>query len=97
MPGTTTIEDIDTLVKSREDAAYARGREDALAEIRGIVNGGTKPAPKPKAKPASKPKPKPKSKAKKNPWADLTPAARLKRVNAIRVGRGLPPRKSLDD
>ena len=31
-------------------------------------------------------------KGRKNPWAALSPAERLARVNAIRKGRGLPPK-----
>lgn len=45
------------------------------------------PAPAAAAAKAAEPQ-----KARKNPWAGLSPAARLARVNAIRVGRGLPPK-----
>lgn len=34
------------------------------------------------------------AKPRRNPWAGLTPAERLARVNAIRVGRGLPAREA---
>ena len=33
--------------------------------------------------------------SRKNPWASLSPADRLARVNAIRKGRGLPEKDSL--
>jgi len=36
---------------------------------------------------AAKPKPK-----WKNSWAGLSAAARLARINAVRKGKGLPPR-----
>lgn len=36
----------------------------------------------------------PKKATRRNPWADMTPEQRLARVNAIRKGRGLPPRKA---
>jgi hypothetical protein len=42
---------------------------------------------KPKAYASSKPKQK-----RKNSWAGLSPAARLARINAIRKGKGLPPK-----
>ena len=59
--------------------------------------------PKSERKPAAKgktaakaAKPKTKSgKPRKNPWANLTPEQRLKRVNAIRKGRGLPLKRKL--
>ncbi len=48
------------------------------------------------AKKATVAKPKRKSsKPRKNPWANLTPEERLKRVNAIRKGRGLPLKRKL--
>lgn len=59
------------------------------------IVGEAKPAKAEKAPKAGKaPKAKrAKSKSpRKNPWADLTPEQRLARVNAIRVGRGLPPK-----
>ena len=34
-------------------------------------------------------------KPRKNPWANLTPKEHLARVNAIRKGRGLPPKRKL--
>jgi len=42
---------------------------------------------KPKTTASAMPKQK-----RKNSWAGLSPAARLARVNAIRKGKGLPPR-----
>ncbi len=76
-------------------AARPEGRARALDEIRSLV-GGAAPAKrgrpfgsknKPKSDAAAKPKRK-----RRNSWAGLSPAARLKPVNAIRAGKGLPPR-----
>jgi hypothetical protein len=93
------------------EAARAEGRAEALAEVAGLVSGGrgsaaaaapakrgpgrpkgsrNKPkAGRPAAKPAKAKKPR------KSGWAGLTPEARLARINAIRVGRGLPPKDAL--
>ena len=60
---------------------------DALVDA-----GGTKkPAKRAKGRKAARKTKKP----RKNPWADLTPQQRLKRVNAIRKGRGLPVKRKL--
>ena len=87
-------------LKSRLDrlAATARadGRTVALAQLQSLLGGGVvRRGPgrpkgsrnKPNAAAVAKPKQK-----RKNSWAGLSPAARLKRVNAIRKGKGLPPR-----
>jgi hypothetical protein len=56
-----------------------------------------KPAKAEKAEKKAKKAPKAakKSSGRKNPWAAMTDEQRLARVNAIRVGRGLPPKTSL--
>ena len=86
------------------EAARQEGRAQALAEVRALVggtalagaaapvvkrgpgrprkDGSTPAAPKAARKSSGKPR--------KNPWEGLSPAERLKRVNAIRKGRGLP-------
>ncbi len=83
---------IDALVA----AAHKSGQDDALGHIRALVAGGGvvkrgpgRPRKNPLAAPAMSAKPK---KRRKNSWAGLSPAARLARVNAIRKGKGLPPR-----
>ena len=74
-------------------AARKSGHDDALSSIRAIVAGGApvKRGPgRPRKNPvavAAGPK-----KRRKNSWAGLSPAARLARINAIRKGKGLPPR-----
>ena len=88
-------------LKSRLDrvvqTAIAEGHAQALIEIRSLVGGeaaqkrgpgrprGSKNQPKATARRKS-------GKPRKNPWAGLSPAERLARVNAIRKGRGLPPK-----
>lgn len=81
------------------ESARAAGRARALNEIRLLV-GGELPAKRGPGRPlGSRNKPavaataKPKQK-RRNSWAGLTAAARLVRVNAIRKGKGLPPRSA---
>jgi hypothetical protein len=83
------------------EIAAQEGRDSALAQVRSIVGGDSVPVGpirrgrgrplgsknKPKADAVAKPKQK-----LKNSWAGLSPAARLARVNAIRKGKGLPPK-----
>ena len=91
-------------------AAQREGRDEALAEIRGLIAGGGEiliPARrgrgrpkgsknKPKTDvPAKAPRAKQVGKKRRSSWAGLSPEARLARVNAIRKGRGLPVKDSL--
>ena len=67
-----------------------KGREDALAEVRGLVDGRTpaKRRGRPKkvaAKPAKR------KKKRRNPWDHMTPAQRKERVRKMLAGRGLKP------
>jgi hypothetical protein len=79
-------------------AARKEGRDEALAGVRNVLEGGAGGAAgtrgrrgpgRPKGTGARKTR---SGKPRKNPWAKLSPAARLARINAIRKGRGLPPR-----
>jgi hypothetical protein len=81
------------------EVARAEGRDEALANIRALVGGGAAPARRGPGRPrGSKNKPKADgapakpSGRRKNPWAGLSAEERLARVNAIRKGRGLPPK-----
>ncbi len=76
------------------ETARKEGREEALAEVRHLVAAAGRGPGRPR-KTATAAKPAKRKKKRKNPWANLTPEQRLKRVNAIRKGRGLPPRKAL--
>jgi hypothetical protein len=87
-------------LKSRLDqlvaTAVAEGRIEALANLRSVLAGGAPVRRGPGRPKGSKNKPrsvaaKPKRR-RKNSWAGLSPAARLARVNAIRKGKGLPPK-----
>jgi hypothetical protein len=80
------------------EVARQAGHDTALEEIRSLVVGGSAGIPvrrgpgrpkgrKNKAAAGGKPKQR-----RKNSWAGLSRAAHLKRVNAIRKGKGLPPR-----
>ena len=77
--------------------AKQEGRDEALSQVRSLVSGGAAtPTGKRGRKPvAAKTARKKSKKPRKNPWADLTPAQRLKRINAIRKGRGLPLKRKL--
>lgn len=66
----------------------------AVEELRAAQEAEKAAKPKPAKKATKRSSKSPKGKAKrKNPWANLTPEQRLARVNAIRAGRGLPPKK----
>ncbi len=74
-------------------AARQEGREAALAEVRSLVGGAVNLSPpRPSAAAAS---PIRKTDGRRNSWSGMTPAARLARVNAIRRGKGLPPKDKL--
>lgn len=91
-------------------AARAEGRDAALAEVRGLIGGGaavstTPVVAKKRGRPlgsknkvpgeAAKAPKATQAKARKSSWAGLSPEARLARINAIRVGRGLAPKTAL--
>ena len=93
------VTDLMARISRLVEAAKKEGRQGALAEVRSLVGGsmgssGAKPSTK--SKPAKKAAKKTKSgKPRKNPWAGLSDKDRLKRVNAIRKGRGLPLKRRL--
>jgi hypothetical protein len=76
-------------------AAKKSGHDEALGHIRALVVGGgiVKRGPgRPRKNPLAAAISKGPKKRRKNSWAGLSPAARLARINAIRKGKGLPPR-----
>jgi hypothetical protein len=80
-------------------AATKEGRDQALAGVRNLLEGGGGAAGparrgpgRPKGSVSHRSAVRKGGKKRKNPWATLSPAARLARINAIRKGRGLPPR-----
>ena len=98
LPNETSVQlrDLQARLARLVEMARREGREDAFGQIRTLVDGGTPrrgPGRPPKA--AAPAAPKPRRKRRKNPWAGLSPAAKLARVNAIRKGRGLPPKERL--
>ena len=72
--------------------ARAEGRREALDEVRQLVGGAEprEPGRLAESKPARKT-----GKTRRNPWEGLSPAERLAKVNALRVGRGLAPKAKL--
>jgi hypothetical protein len=80
---------IDTILA----AARKQGHDEALANIRALVgetgvSSGRRGPGRPKDS-MNKPR-----RARKNSWTGLSPDDRLARVNAIRKGKGLPPRSA---
>ncbi len=96
------LADLSNRLARLAETARKEGREEALADVRSLVSGEAtkrrKPTPrKPKAaRKAAKPRTKSK-KPRKSSWAGLTPEQWLARVNAIRKGRGLPPRAATEE
>ena len=96
--------EFETLLRRVAEAAHSAGRDEALAEMRAVFDRSAAPRRgpgrprgsrnKPKAA-AAKPARTRSGKKRKNPWASMTPAQRLARVNAIRKGRGLPVKEKL--
>ena len=81
-------------------AARAEGHAAAMAEIRSIVGGELASVKRGPGRPrkdatAVVPARSARRRARKNPWARLSPAGKLARVNAIRKGRGLPLKAEL--
>ena len=94
------VSDFESSLRQLVAAAKSEGRAGALADVRGLVSGdGAKAAGNTRGSHRSRgpgaAQRTAKESARKNPWADLTPQQRLKRVNAIRKGRGLKPKRSL--
>lgn len=81
------------------EAARREGRDEALAQVQALVSGAHAVKrgpgrPRKDAAVASAAPAEPR-KRRRNPWAGLSPEARLARVNAIRKGKGLPPKEKL--
>ena len=88
------LADLTTRLERLVAQARKEGREDALQEVRQLVAGGG--ATKARGRPRTAAKtPAKRGKKRKNPWANLTPKERLKRINAMRKGRGLPLKRKL--
>lgn len=101
----TLVADLVSRLERLVDAARQEGREAALSEVRNLVGGAiptgslvkrgpgrpksSKNAPRSAAAAPLKPRQK-----RKNSWAGLSAEARLTRVNAIRKGKGLPPKEA---
>ncbi len=91
------VADLTSRIAQVVDAARRQGRDEALGHIRNLVAGGAAPKRgpgRPRKDGSVAPTPTKSGRPRKNPWAKLSPAARLARVNAIRKGKGLPPREA---
>jgi hypothetical protein len=99
----TLLSDLATRLEQLVEVARQEGHDRALEEVRSLVGGGamgvvkrgpgrpkgSKNAPKSATAAPAKAK-----KKRKNSWAGLSAEARLARVNAIRKGKGLPPKSA---
>jgi hypothetical protein len=88
------LDDLKARLERLTDVARQEGRAQALNEIRSLVGGDVAvkrgPGRPPKAETMAAPaQPR---KRRRNSWSGLTPEQRLVRVNAIRKGKGLPPK-----
>ena len=100
MPKTATttdalLADLTSRLGKLVEAARKEGRDEALAEVRDLVGGAGAGAPATRGRRAASKGPAKLKKKRKNPWANLTPKERLKRINAMRKGRGLPLKRRL--
>src|SRR5689334_20234097 len=98
----TLTRDLAARLAKLVEIAKREGREAALADVRGLIGSGGGGAPRrgpgrPRgSKNARRPAAAKQAKSgrkRKNPWSGLTPEQKLARVNAIRKGRGLPPKE----
>ena len=91
------VADLKTRLDRLAEIARSEGRTQALESLKFVLAGGA-PVRRGPGRPKgsrNKPKTAKSRKPRKNPWAGLSPAARLARVNAIREGKGLPPKDRL--
>ena len=99
-PATNTaslLADLKARLEQLAAVARAEGRSEALANLQSVLAGGA-PVRRGPGRPKgsrNEPKATKSGKPRKNPWTGLSKAERLVRVNAIRKGKGLPPRQSL--
>ena len=91
-------EDLRARIEKLVETARNEGRDDALAQVRHLLGGAPGKGAARTAERGSKGTPRKgtsKKAKRRNSWAGLTDEQRLVRVNAIRKGKGLPPRESL--
>ncbi len=85
------LSDLERRLSNLVETARKEGREEALADLRSLVGGAKRGRP-----PGTAVKRRRKSsKPRKNPWANYSAAEKLSRINKMRKGRGLPPKKKL--
>ena len=96
MPNETAalVSDFTSRLERLVAAARQEGREAALAEVRSLVGGTLEPTSQPSA-PRRTGRAASSTDRRRNSWSGLSPEQRLARVNAIRKGKGLPPKTSL--
>ena len=86
------LDDFKRRLSALIEAAKEDGRLEAVASIQRAV-GGRRPSSRRGRRGARGAKRS--KKPRKNSWKGLTPQQKLTRVNAIRKGRGLPPKERL--
>jgi hypothetical protein len=95
------LADLQSRLQNLVEAARREGHAAALHQIRGLVGASPDvgaPARRGPGRPRgskNKPKDAPPARSgtqRKNSWSGLTAEQKLARVNAIRKGRGLPPK-----
>ena len=85
------LKDLIARLEKLVDTARQEGREDALADVRSLVDGGATRRGAAAGTGESKPRKK-STKPRKNPWADMTPEQKQARVRKMLAGRGLKPK-----
>lgn len=92
------LQDLIARLEKLVDTARKEGRDEALADVRNLVEGGGAPrgrgrkAAATTAAPAEKQTRKKSRKPRKNPWASMTPEQKKERVRKMLAGRGLKPK-----
>ena len=98
MPNETAalVSDFTSRLERLVAAARQEGREAALAEVRSLVGGAVAPtSPSPSGTMTRARGATPSRDGRRNSWSGLSAEQRLARVNAIRKGKGLPPKDRL--
>ena len=87
------MKDLIARLEKLVETARKEGRDEALADVRKVVEGEATTTKRSRKAPAKAKKPRKKSKKpRKNPWANMTPEQKKERVRKMLAGRGLKPK-----
>jgi hypothetical protein len=89
------MKDLMSRLEKLVETARKEGRDEALSEIRSLVDGGGRGRGKAAVAGGVETDRKPRKKSKKprkNPWANMTPEQKKERVRKMLAGRGLKPK-----